>query len=145
MTHVRKSTLELIAEEEKKVEQVKSRMAELKARQRVEDRRRDSHRKIVAGATLMAHVKIDPQFRKTVQDAFNKALTNPKNRAAILDLIDERAFQEAMRAAARKADAEAKEVQEVSLGAEKQPAPPTRPQQQAESARSHAPVPRRNI
>ena len=92
MAHVRKSTEELIAEEEKKSEQVKARMAELKARQRVEERKRDNHRKIVVGAAVMAHIKIDPRFRKDVQSALNQAVTDPKHRAVIPDLLDEKAF-----------------------------------------------------
>jgi exonuclease III len=110
MAHVRKTTEELIAEEEKKSEQVKARMAELKSRQRVEERKRDSHRKIVVGGAVMAHIKIDPRFRKAVQDALNKAVTEPKHRAVIPDLLDEKAFLEAMKAAAKRAAAEAKEA-----------------------------------
>jgi hypothetical protein len=76
----RKTTEELIAEEERKAEQVKARMAELKTRQRVEDRKRDNHRKIVVGAAAMAHIRIDPQFRKALRDALTKAVTDPKHR-----------------------------------------------------------------
>ena len=110
MTHGRKSTEELIAEEEKKGEQVKARMAELKARQRVEERKRENHRKIVVGAAIIAHIRIDPRFRKDVQNALNKAVTDPKHRAVIPDLLTEKAFLEAMRAAAKKEAAEAKEA-----------------------------------
>ena len=117
MAHVRKTTEELIAEEEKKSEQVKARMAELKARQRVEERKRDNHRKIVVGAAVMAHIKIDPRFRKAVQEALNKAVTDPKHRAVIPDLLDEKAFLEAMRAAAKKAAAEAKEAKQAEAAA----------------------------
>jgi hypothetical protein len=116
MAHVRKTTEELIAEEEKKSEQVKARMAELKSRQRVEERKRDSHRKIVVGGAVMAHIKIDARFRKAVQDALNKAVTEPKHRAVIPDLLDEKAFLEAMKAAAKRAAAEAKEAA-VAAGA----------------------------
>jgi len=110
MSHVRKTTQELIAEEEKKAEQVRARMAELKARQHAEERKRDNHRKIVVGAAAIAHVKIDPQFRKDLRNALNKAVTDPKQRAVIADLLDEKAFQEAMRAAAKKAADEADEA-----------------------------------
>jgi hypothetical protein len=110
MSHVRKTTEELIAEEEKKAEQVRARMAELKARQHAEERKRDNHRKIVVGAAAIAHVKIDPQFRKDLRTALNKAVTDPKQRAVIADLLDEKAFQEAMRAAAKKAADEADEA-----------------------------------
>ena len=54
---------------------------------------------------MIAHIKIDPQFRKELREALNKAVTDPKHRAVIPDLLDEQAFHEAMRAAAKKADA----------------------------------------
>jgi len=138
----RKTTEELIAEEEKKAEQVKARMAELKTRQRVEDRKRDNHRKIVVGAAAMAHVRVDPQFRKALRDALTKAVTDPKQRAVIPDLLDEQAFQESMRAAAKQAAAEADEAKQAAASAvtkpaanvtEKQPAPEKRPPQQVKS------------
>ena len=117
MPHVRKTTEELIAEEEKKAEQVRARMAELKARQHAEERKRDNHRKIVVGAAAIAHVRIDPQFRRELREALNKAVTDPRQRAVIADLLDEKAFQEAMRAAAKRAAEEAKEAA-VAAGAE---------------------------
>lgn len=118
MAHVRKTTVELIAEEEKKVEQLKARMAELKARQRVEDRKRDNHRKIIVGAAAMAHIKIDPQFRKDLRNALIQAVTDPKQKAVIPDLLDEKAFQDAMRAAAKKAAEEAKEAKQAAVASE---------------------------
>ena len=118
MAHVRKTTVELIAEEEKKVEQLKARMAELKARQRVEDRKRDNHRKIIVGAAAMAHIKIDAQFRKDLRNALIQAVTDPKQKAVIPDLLDEKAFQEAMRAAAKKAAEEAKEAKQAAVASE---------------------------
>jgi predicted house-cleaning NTP pyrophosphatase (Maf/HAM1 superfamily) len=66
MTDVRKTTEEPLAEEERKGEQVKTRMAELKARQKIEERKRDTHRNIIAGASLIVHVKLDPRFRRSV-------------------------------------------------------------------------------
>jgi exonuclease III len=116
MAHVRKTTEELIAEEEKKSEQVKARMAELKSRQRVEERKRDNHRKIVVGAAVIAHIRIDPRFRKAVQEALNNAVTDPKHRAVIPDLLNEKAFLEAMKAAAKRAEIEAKEAKEAAEG-----------------------------
>jgi len=133
MAQVRKTTEELLADEEKKSEQVKARMAELKARQRAEERKKDTHRKVFAGATLFAHVKIDPRFRRAVQEAFNKAVTDPKRRAVIPDLLDEKAFNEAMHAAANKEAVEASEAQ-VTV-AEKQPALPARSPQQDKGGR----------
>jgi len=107
MTGARKTIEQLIAEEEKKSEQIKARVAELRARQKAEDRKKDAHRKIVVGAAVMAHIKIDPQFRKDLRDALNKAVTDPKQRDVIPDLLSEQAFQDAMRAAAKRAADEA--------------------------------------
>jgi len=117
MAHVHKTTEELIAEEEKKSEQVKARIAELKSRQRVEERKRDNHRKIVVGAAVIAHIKIDARFRKAVQEALSNAVTDPKQRAVIPDLLNEKAFLEAMKAAAKKAAIEAKEAKQAEAAA----------------------------
>ena len=117
MAHIRKTIEELIAEEERKAEQAKVRMAELRTRQRAEERKLDNHRKIVAGSGAMAHIRIDPQFRAALRDALNRAVTDPKQRAVIPDLLDEQAFQESMRAAAKKAESEAKQATEAGQGA----------------------------
>jgi len=133
MAHVRKTIEELIADEEKKSEQAKVRLAELKSRQRDEERKRDNHRKIVVGAAIMAHIKIDGRFRKDVQDALNLAVTDPKHRGVIPDLLNEQAFQEAMRAAATKAAVEAADAKEAADAAgaasEASEAGPKRPPQ----------------
>ncbi len=138
MTGARKTIQQLIAEEEKKGEQIKARMAELKARQKAEDRKKDNHRKIVVGAAVMAHIKLDPQFRKDVREALNKAVTEPRHRNVIPDLLSEEAFQEAMRAAAKRAAEEAKDAADAAGAAETQaavaepakaPVPETRPPQ----------------
>jgi hypothetical protein len=123
MAQIRKTVEELIADEKQKTEQSRARMAELKARQRAEERKRDTHRKIVAGAILIARVNNDPRFRRVVQEAFD-----PKHRAVIADLLDEKAFDQARMAAANKAAIEAKE-KEVAA-AEKPTAPVASPPQQ---------------
>jgi exonuclease III len=100
---------QLIAEEQRKTEEARARIAELKARQRAEDRKKENHRKIIVGAAAMAHMRIDPQFRKAMREALNVAVTDPKHRAVIPDLLDEQAFNQAMKAMAKQAAAEAKE------------------------------------
>jgi exonuclease III len=117
MAHVHKTIEELIAEEEKKSQQVKAKIAGLKSRQRVEERKKDNHRKIVVGAAVIAHIKIDARFRKAVQEALNNAVSDPKHRAVIPDLLNEKAFLEAMKAAAKKAAIEAKEAKQAEAAA----------------------------
>jgi hypothetical protein len=129
MAHVRKTTRELIAQEQKKSERAKARIAELKGQERAGERKRDSHRKIVVGAAVIAHIRIDPQFRKELREALNKAVTDPKHRAVIPDLLDEQAFHEAMRAAAKKADVEAAEAKEAAAATNERAGAARTPQQ----------------
>ena len=71
----RKTTEELIAEEKKRAEQARVRMAELKSRQKIEERKRDTHRKIVVGAAVMAHIRIDPSFPQGGAGRFEQGRT----------------------------------------------------------------------
>jgi hypothetical protein len=74
----------------------------------------------------------------------NKAVPDPKHRAVIPDLLDETAFREAMRAAAKKAEIEAKEEAEAQKQggtAEKQVAPATRAPEQGKGGPEPGPAP----
>jgi exonuclease III len=106
----RKTTAQLIADEEKKSGQLKARLEELKTRQRAEERKKENHRKIIVGAAVLAHIKINPVFRKQVQEALNLAVTDPKHREAIRDVLNEKAFMTAVKEAMRLAKAAAKEL-----------------------------------
>jgi hypothetical protein len=136
MAQIRKTVEELIAEEKQKSEQSKARMAELKARQRAEERKKDTHRKIVAGAILIARVNNDPRFRRVVQEVFDPAVTDPKHRAVIADLLDEKAFDQARMAAADKAAIEAKEKE---VAAAEKPTAPVGLSAATASASAHPP------
>ena len=140
MAYVRKTIEELIAEEEKKSEQVKARMAELKGRQGPKSARGQSPQDRGGSRHHGSH-QDDARFRKAVQEALNKAVTEPKHRAVIPDLLDEKAFIEAMQAAAKKAAKEAKEEAAADAAAtEQQPAPAPRAAEQAKGG----PEPLRN-
>jgi exonuclease III len=104
-----KSLDELISDEQRKADEARARIAELKARQRAEDRKKENHRKIIVGAAAMAHIKIDPQFRKVLREALNVAVPDPKHRAVIPDLLDEQAFNQAMKAMAKQVAEDAKD------------------------------------
>jgi len=114
----RKTTAQLIAEEEKKSSQLKARLEELKTRQRAEERKKENHRKIIVGAAVLAHIKINPVFRKQVQEALNLAVTDPKHREAIRDVLNERAYMTWMKEAMRLAKAAAKELAEAERSAD---------------------------
>ena len=124
MSPGRKPIDELIAEEQRKADEARAKIAALKLRQRAASRKKDAHRKIIVGGAIMAHMRIDAEFRKAAQDALNKAVSDPKHRAEIPDLLDEKAFALAMKAEAKQAAIEAKEAK-----AEKQAPPPKPPAQ----------------
>jgi hypothetical protein len=129
MAQIRKTVDELIADEKQKTEQSKARIAELKARQRADERKKDTHRKIVAGAILIGRVYSDPRFRRMVHENFNPAVTDPKHRAVIADLLDETAFDQARKAAANKTAIEAKEKEAATAAANTSAPAPAPPQQ----------------
>ncbi len=138
MSGPRKTLDELIAEALERQERSKADVADLRTRATILKRKRDAHRKLVAGAHLLVRVKANPRLRRAVHDDFNQSVTNPKNRAVIPDLLDERAFQQAM--AANRAAIEAKDEAAASAfarasadGTGIQPAAPMRPPQQGES------------
>ena len=119
----RKSIDDQIADEQKRADEARARIASLKARQRTVSRKQDNHRKIIVGGACMAHMKMDPQFRKTLMVALNAAVTDKKQRGAIPDLLDEQAFAEAMRATAKLAASEAKDAAEKK-STQGKPGPP---------------------
>jgi hypothetical protein len=128
MSPAHKSIDELIAEEQKRSEEARARIAALKARQKAIDRKKENHRKIIVGGAVMAHMKIDARFRKEVIEALNKAVTEPKHRGVIPDLLDEHAYQEAVRAAAKKAAIDgAKEAKTAEASAAMQTPPKGKP------------------
>jgi len=117
----RKSIDDQIAEEQRKADEAKAKIASLKLRQRTISRKKDAHRKIIVGGAVIAHMRIDVEFRKAAQAALNKAVTDPKHRADIPDLLDEKAFAQAMKAEAKQAAIEAKEAKTEKA------APPVKP------------------
>ena len=67
-----------IAQATKRQEQPKAALADLKARERQLDRRLDTRRKIIAGATLFACAKANRAFHEQVPVAFQAANMRPR-------------------------------------------------------------------
>lgn len=57
------------------------------ARQAVRERKRQTRRKVVAGAVLLAHADRDADFRRTVRLLLQEHLTRPHDRALFADLL----------------------------------------------------------
>jgi hypothetical protein len=70
-----------IAQAVKRQEQSKAALADLKARERELDRKLDTRRKIIAGATLFACARVNRAFHEQVCTAFQAANMRPEDRA----------------------------------------------------------------
>src|ERR1700690_147891 len=79
MSGLRKTLHERIAEEEKRQEDLRLSIADLKARARTLDRKLDTRRKIVLGAALEAHAKLNSAFHAAMAKALPAAV-RPKDR-----------------------------------------------------------------
>jgi len=72
-----------IAQAVKRHEQSKAAVADLKARERELDRKLDTRRKIIAGATLFACARVNRAFHEQVCMAFQAANMRPQDRAIL--------------------------------------------------------------
>lgn len=78
---MRKTPDEKIAELEEKRGQIEALIQKHKARARVEERKRDTRRKIIAGALALEHASIDPAFRAALQKLIDQNVTREGDRA----------------------------------------------------------------
>ena len=72
-----------IAEQLKRQEQLKADIASLKDRAKVIDRKLDTRLKIVGGAAVFAHARVNPAFREQMEKVFDLAVTRPQDRALL--------------------------------------------------------------
>lgn len=68
-------------------DQLAARQQLVEARQAYRDRKRDTRRKVVAGAVALAHAGRDPVFRAALQAILQQHVTRPIDRALFADLI----------------------------------------------------------
>jgi len=80
---LRKTVHERIAEEEKRQDDLRLAIADLKARARILDRKLDTRRKIIMGAAVEAHAKLNSRFREELRKAMLAAITRPQDRAVL--------------------------------------------------------------
>lgn len=77
----RKPPDEKIAELEAKRGQIDALIQKHKARARVEERKRDTRRKIIAGALALEHASLDPAFRAAMHKLIDEHVTRDGDRA----------------------------------------------------------------
>jgi hypothetical protein len=89
MSGPRKTLDDRIAEEQKRQEESRAALADLKARARLLDRKLDTRRKIILGAAVQAHAKLDARFREELRRAVLAAISRPQDRAVLPEFFPE--------------------------------------------------------
>jgi hypothetical protein len=83
MNGPRKTLNDRIAEEEKRQDDLRLAIADLKARARILDRKLDTRRKIVLGAAVQAHAKRDSAFLEVLAKVVRVAVIREQDRALL--------------------------------------------------------------
>ncbi len=136
MPKTRRTLDEQLAVLKQKKEALEKQLNAVETRKKETDRKLETRRKIIVGGALITHAEIDPEFRRAMQAALQKAIA-PKDRALVADLIRSGVADAATPPAASGAVAGDK-------AAAKEPAPPvparpTRPGPQPPGTRPPAP------
>ncbi len=69
-------------------EKMVSKLHALEAKAKLADRKRETHRQIIVGATILAHVEQDAKLAEAVRRVLSANVTRPADRAVISDLVD---------------------------------------------------------
>jgi len=73
----------------KKKQQLENRLKALDARQTAQERKDDTRRKILAGAIVLHHATLKPDFQKWLAGELNRSLDKPHDRALFADWLAE--------------------------------------------------------
>ncbi len=66
-------------------ERVENQLAAMDARRRIVDRKRDTRRKVIVGAAVLAHARLDAAFAAHLQDVLKRAVVRPADRAFLAE------------------------------------------------------------
>lgn len=90
----KKTVAERKAELEKRRQQLTARLQKLDATSKQQERKTDARRKIIVGAAVLAHAKLDARFADLLADVLAKAVIRPIDKATIADLLKQPATTE---------------------------------------------------
>jgi hypothetical protein len=91
MSEERKTLHQRIAELLKRHEQSRAELADLKARAKDLDRKLDVRRKIIMGAAVQAHAKLNSAFREELRKAILAGVTRQRDREILPEFFPEAA------------------------------------------------------
>jgi hypothetical protein len=84
----RKTGEERMAALEARKKQIEAQLASLAAREKQAAHKRDTRRKVIVGAAVLAHAEIDPRFAVLLRDILQRAVQRPADQANIVDLLE---------------------------------------------------------
>jgi membrane peptidoglycan carboxypeptidase len=122
MPKTRRTLDEQLAALKQKKEALEKQLNAVETRKKETDRKLETRRKIIVGGALITHAEIDPEFRRAMQAALQKAVA-PKDRALVADLIRSGVAD----AATPPADSGAVAGDKTAAAKETAPPVPTRP------------------
>jgi hypothetical protein len=91
MSEERKTLHQRIVEHLKRHEQSRAELADLKARAKDLDRKLDVRRKIIMGAAVQAHAKLNSAFREELRKAILAGVTRQRDREILPEFFPEAA------------------------------------------------------
>ena len=83
----KKPVTDRIADLKAKKDKLTARLNTLEAKAKTDDRKRDTRRKIVVGAAVLAHAELHPQFGELLRGILDKAVLRDNDRSAISDVL----------------------------------------------------------
>lgn len=83
----RKTNAARIADLEERKKQIEAKLTSLNARERVMTKKRDTRRKVIVGAAVLAHAQRDSEFARRLQAVLTLAVEREGDREAIADLL----------------------------------------------------------
>lgn len=89
-----KSVAEKVAALQRQKAQIEARLGQLKAREKSIERKRDTRRKVIAGAYALEHCEFDPAFKATLFGLLDQYVERPGDRE-LFDLPPKRKPSEA--------------------------------------------------
>jgi hypothetical protein len=84
----RKTPAQRIAELEERATALKNRAAQLKARQKVANRKEDARRKIIIGGAILAEMQASPAFRGAILKLLKRRVTRDIDKKTIANILN---------------------------------------------------------
>jgi hypothetical protein len=84
---VRRTTSERMRLLEERKRQIEAQLQSLTTREREAERKRETRRKVIVGAAVLAHAELNPNFADQLREILEAAVQRPADRQTLADLL----------------------------------------------------------